>query len=232
MSQLCFMLPLATADHDEARENSLVAMQDVFMRQLLGIYDESSIFKRLRDQGIVWTKKGARDVCDWAGIQCEGEVITEIIWPQQASEWGFRHVTLELINPHWIPPTVRVVNVSGQPSARKFLPKVLPRALLNGSFAKMGFAGRLVLTGLPQGLMMLDLSRNRFFGPIDLTALPERAKVVDLDGNRISAVFYDNVLLPDTLTAIRICGNARRVKFVALDLKDRPDERILCDRRN
>ena len=196
------------------------------MEKLFNIQKDSGKLAVPGKQGILWTKKGSRMFCDWAGIRYHDKIVIEIILPA-VEILGLPTPRLWYFYPQWIPPTVRVVNFQKQSSGCNLRTHMLPRALINAKFQQVRFGGSFNLYGLPPTLVVLNLSDNAFSGTANLTALPNTMKELNREGNGFRCIIVDNNSLPGGLQRIHFERNAGKVRrFVMFDNSEIIDNRI------
>ena len=163
------------------------------------------------------------DCCDWDGVECEDDEVTEIDFSERFGE----DFALQF---RFLPQTVEKfvgstnsfegeLECSDLPKSMKSLsigecyfkgtldlPR-LPPVFESLEVFQNGFERSLELKGLPDSVEYLGLSNNQFEGSLDLTALPVSLKELSVHGNRLSGELNFQSL-PANFVALLASSNA------------------------
>ena len=187
------------------------------MTNLLGLTEGKEIAQALTSMSICNKKTKIGNPCDWNGVRCTDDLITDIHWKK-----GFN---VQIADIAWLPSGLMVLNVFNADIDSMIDTRMLPQGLTDCDMTNCGLYGSIELRTLPPELKCFKLKYNEFSGTVKLVDLPKDLRQLDLSLSPLKAVVVRNKNLPKTLEFVKFYNPLKRIRFICIDAK-KVDNRV------
>ena len=171
-------------------------------------FEAETLAEGLRRRGLITSEIASTNVCDWKGVECEGDIIKKV------------HMFNTNFCPDyaWLPNTCTEVNMDYIEHRPKeaFQMALLPREITSGSLSGIQLFGSLDLCRLPEKIEYLSVGENNFTGTAHLTKLPASLKFLYLYKNPIACCFFDSHRFSNALNDVKLskAWGGRKLRMV------------------
>ena len=176
---------------------------DLDLRALLKFLGVSTSRDRaaiLRRNGILTSHEHINSPCEWEGVQCANNRISQIFW--RFPESGPARCRCGGFDASWLPGAITRVDTSRQASMKAFDTRRLPPSLELIAMESCMLSGSVDMCALPPNLVWFRLARNALAGTVWLTRLPKKLQKVELHQNMFTELYVLGAAIPETVKVL------------------------------